>query len=71
MEYIDESDEEWCCVCGNRPWLEGFFPCDRQGEVVEPTKPDWDGLRYVCDRCGRIIDQDSLQVVGRRPTPAV
>jgi DNA-directed RNA polymerase subunit RPC12/RpoP len=31
---------------------------------VEPVT-GWKNL-YVCDRCGRIIQQDTLEVVGQR-----
>lgn len=36
---------------------------------MEPTKGSgWSGL-YVCARCGRIIRQDTLEVIGRNPHP--
>jgi len=57
--------DAWICVCGNRPIDDGFFPCDARGNEVEPIAGVWNDL-YVCDRCGRIIKQGSLAVVGRR-----
>jgi hypothetical protein len=57
--------EAWICICGNRQDSEGFFPCDKEGNEMAPTLV-WRDL-YVCDRCGRIIDQHSLEVMGRNP----
>jgi hypothetical protein len=46
---------------------EGFYPCDDKGEKVESTPDAWKTDCFVCDRCGRIIEQDMLEVVGIRP----
>ena len=54
------------CWCGNEPILEGFYPCNSAGEMVEPTPEDWTPNSYVCDRCGRIIDLDTLKITGYR-----
>ena len=59
------EDEDWICICGNRPDQDGFFPCDSDGNEVEPTPAEWKTNWYVCLRCGRMIDQDNLEVVGR------
>jgi hypothetical protein len=56
------NDEAWICICNNTPSAEGFFPCDREGNEVEPVA-GWDDL-YICARCGRIINQHSLEVIG-------
>jgi hypothetical protein len=58
------NPEAWVCICDNRPDAAGFFPCDSNGNEMEPVK-GWLDL-YVCDKCGRIIKQDTLEVVGRR-----
>ena len=55
--------DAWVCVCGNTPTSYGFFPCDKEGNEMEPIK-GWKGL-YVCGRCGRIIRQGSLAIVGQ------
>jgi hypothetical protein len=60
------SEEAWVCICGNRPDSEGFYPCDRHGKEVDPMPEDWTTDLYVCDRCGRMIDQKTLAVVGQR-----
>jgi hypothetical protein len=57
--------EAWICICGNRPNYDGFFPCNQNGDEMNPGK-GWEDL-YVCGRCGRIINQHSLEVVGRNP----
>jgi hypothetical protein len=33
---------------------------------VAPTPEEWIDDTYVCDRCGRIIDQHTREVVGQR-----
>jgi hypothetical protein len=60
-------DEAWVCLCGNDPTSDGFYPCDEKGNEIE-TGRDWNKL-YVCARCGRIIQQDSLEIVGQNPQP--
>jgi len=63
------SSEAWVCGCGNSPVADGFYPCNAKGDEMEPTQgSDWSGL-YVCARCGRIIRQDTLEVIGRNPNP--
>jgi hypothetical protein len=56
--------EAWHCLCGNTPVDGGFSTCDMHGNEIEPVK-GWTGL-YVCNDCGRIIDQTTLEVVGQR-----
>jgi Zn-finger protein len=46
------EDEEIICNCGNSPSQQGFYPCDENGNDVEPVK-GWKGL-YKCDNCGLI-----------------
>ncbi len=58
----------WMCLCGNTAQHEGFYPCTAEGAIVEPTVAAWATPWYVCDRCGRIIDQDTREVVGVRST---
>lgn len=57
--------DAWICVCGNQPSDDGFYSCDRRGKQVVPDK-DWIEPLYVCDACGRIIDGDTLKVLGKR-----
>ena len=57
--------DAWLCICGNTPGKDGFFPCDTDGNEVEPTPADWRVGLYVCGGCGRMIDQKSLEVVDR------
>jgi len=65
-EFIKRERDDvdaWICICGNAPASDGFYPCDDKGNEIEPTAA-WNGI-YVCLRCGRIIEQGSLRVVGR------
>lgn len=57
------NKDAWVCVCGNTPASYGFFPCDKEGNEMEPVI-GWEGL-YVCGRCGRIIKQNSLAIAGQ------
>ena len=65
INHAEGDQDAWICVCGNMPTSDGFYPCDEKGNEMEPVQ-GWGGL-YVCARCGRIIDQRSLDVVGRNP----
>jgi CDGSH-type Zn-finger protein len=60
------NNEAWICQCGNRPDSDGFFPCNKEGNEMEPVE-GWEE-QYVFGRCGPIIDQVSLEVVGQNPT---
>jgi hypothetical protein len=63
------SYDAWICICGNTPDSDGFYTCDEAGDEIEPTADsDWNGL-YVCANCGRIIDQETLEIVGQNPHP--
>ena len=63
-----DNRDAWHCICGNTPDSRGFYPCDEAGNEVEPAPPEWNNL-YVCDNCGRIIQQDSLQIIGLKLNP--
>lgn len=61
------NHEAWICICGNTPSDDGFYPCDSHGNEIEPTSESgWIEL-YVCAACGRIIQQDTLEILGRNP----
>lgn len=58
-------DGDIVCLCGNEPYLDGFSTCLDNGTVVEPDQHgEWGGLLYICERCHRIIDQDTGIVSG-------
>lgn len=72
MEHISHEGADpdaWVCLCGNVPAADGFFPCDAEGQQVQPTTAEWTSNCYVCGRCRRIIHQHSLEVVGRAKAP--
>ena len=69
ITHEEGNEEAWVCVCGNRPTEDGFYPCDREGNEVEPiVGSNWENL-YVCAQCGRIISVNTLEVVGQNPSP--
>ena len=70
VEHIKREPQDrdaWVCLCGNEPHMDGFYPCDKNGDEMSPEiGSDWDGL-YVCFRCVRIINSDTLEVIGQNP----
>ena len=36
-----QSEDAWTCICKNTPSDDGFYPCNFQGEEVEPTAERW------------------------------
>jgi hypothetical protein len=48
-----DVEEEIECPCGNRPYYDGFFPCDENGILDENADTSWGGY-YKCDRCDQI-----------------
>lgn len=67
-ERITRDDGDWLhCLCGNTPDMGGFDSCLTDGTPVEPLADGpWEGRLYVCMNCGRIVDQYTLEVVGRK-----
>ncbi len=65
--------EDWTCLCGNQIQSEGFYPCDSEGELTPeedlPSYDDWSISWYRCLRCGRIINRETLEVIGQTSTP--
>jgi hypothetical protein len=61
--------DAWVCICNNTPCGDGFYPCDDDGNEMSPDIwSNWVNL-YVCAKCGRIINQDTLEVIGQNPNP--
>ena len=60
--------DAWVCICGNKPHLLGFYPCDAEGDALEPDGSASD-LVY-CDQCRRIIAQMTGTVIGFRAEEA-
>jgi hypothetical protein len=56
-----DKNGEWICKCGNVSCYDGFSPCDLQGNEVEPIEGVWDGKHYKCERCGAIVNQETLE----------
>jgi hypothetical protein len=55
------------CVCGNIPESAGFTACDGQGNQIEPGRYNGWASLYICDNCGRIINENTLEVIGFNP----
>lgn len=69
IKHEAQDRDAWICICKNTPSGDGFYPCDEKGNEMEPTiGSGWTNL-YVCAQCGRIINQDTLEVVGMNPNP--
>jgi len=60
--HVDEYGE-WTCLCGNVASEDGFFPCDADGNLVEPSWQEWTTNLYRCDRCLRKINQATGEIV--------
>jgi hypothetical protein len=56
-------EPDFLCICGNFSESDGAYPCDSNGNLVEPTPDDWPGKLYRCDRCGRVFDGDTGEVI--------
>lgn len=65
-----QSSDDWECICGNRPDLDGFYPYHDGHEVEPDANGPWDGVRFFCASCFRVIDQNTLEVV-ERPSSVV
>jgi len=61
---IEQGDIE--CVCSNDAASDRFVSSRSDGTIVAPDSETWDGTHLVCASCGRIIDQLSGRVVGKR-----
>lgn len=56
---------DFTCICKNTPSDDGFFTTDIKGNELEPViGGEWENL-YTCNSCGRVINQDTLEVVNR------
>lgn len=63
-QYILEiSEDKWECRCGNTHESDGFEPCDEVGEQVPAELGPWDGALYVCTRCWRVINGNTLEIL--------
>jgi len=42
---------------------DGFEPCDEFGAEVPAELGPWDGALYVCTRCWRVINGNTLEIL--------
>jgi hypothetical protein len=59
-------EDAWECLCGNTCADYGFSPCDALGHIAETAAEEETTNWRVCDKCGRIVDQRTLEIGGRR-----
>lgn len=53
---------QWLCVCGNKSTTKGFYPSNAEGSYERDL---WGrGKFYACVQCGRMIDPQTLEIVG-------
>lgn len=69
IRHEEGNEEAWICICENTPSGGGFYPCDKEGNEVEPTAEHWTTDCYVCADCGRIINFVTLEIIGRNENP--
>lgn len=71
-DQIKCDEEWWVCHCGNQPNYEGFYSCTTEGKIISPELGGlWDGIKYVCYRCYRIINGDTCEVLGKAVPSAI
>lgn len=52
IKNITNFEDDFECACGNTVDEEGFFPCDLDGNEVEPDE-SWED-NYICSKCNQI-----------------
>ena len=66
-KFINAPHEDWwVCDCGNQPDYDGFYSCKSDGVIVSPIENgDWNGNNFVCLRCGVIVNNYNLEIIGK------
>jgi hypothetical protein len=63
---ITVDSKKWKCNCSNKlNSKEQFYPSSLEGKPIKNTNFQWQGI-YTCSECGRIIDKNTLKVIGRK-----
>lgn len=52
----------WLCWCGNSSRKKGFYPVNAEGNYQRDLLGR--GRYYACSQCGRIIEPETLEIVG-------
>lgn len=69
LDLSAEYEDAWECACGNRPDLDGFYPCDPTGREVEPDPgSDWDVKLLYCADYGLVMDQSTYDSTSQTVT---
>jgi hypothetical protein len=61
-ETLGECDA-WVCRCGNQAHLDGFYPCDAEGNERELSD---DSNLVFCGTCCVLINVETGEYVGQR-----
>jgi hypothetical protein len=61
QEHIPQYGDIVTCLCGNNMNM-GFAPSTKEGSELQPLPSPY----FVCRDCGRIIEQETRQVLGFR-----
>jgi hypothetical protein len=56
--YKNSFGEIWC-ECGNRAHIYGFYPCDRQGNLLDGID---EAEFYRCDKCGSFVRDNDAEL---------
>jgi hypothetical protein len=64
LKHENQDRDAWICICKYTPTSGGFYPCNEKGFEIEPRIGNGWTYLFVCDACGRIINQDNFEVVG-------
>lgn len=72
-EYLNGNQgftEDTMCLCGPDPMQNKFWHCDEFGKLMNFDDPNYKHF-ILCTGCGRIINGDSLLVVGKRNVDSI
>ena len=64
--FWEEGYDFWRCLCSSEG---GYDGCDEDGEPVQLFDPRGEYIPYRyfrCERCGRIINRKTLEIIGIR-----
>lgn len=67
-EKVTLSEYDFTCICGNNSAGAGAYYSDLKGKELDGPPSDDDPGYWCCDRCGRIWDAWTGEVVSRRTT---
>ena len=51
ISHAPDEEDGWVCLCGNMAYHQGFYPCNAQGEMVEPKFLERKGPNGTYSHC--------------------